>query len=295
MRRNWPFRAGRRIGGCANWQVNLANPGDSVTMQQAAWNAIKATVDPTDFPNSVAIGELGINDSAYRNTNTAACTWTTSSTTVTINSQTASQISAGQVVTGTGIPANTTVVSVTWSGVTQTSFVLSATPTQAGTSGTLTFTCNAASVQTALTNLWNSMLSAGVKKVIAMTVPLGAATSLSSFSQAIVNAVNTWMRTPGNLPSGVSLCDNAADTRLSAGAPSGYQTNDGLHWTDAGYGVYAQNAAFGTNATSAPTAVGAASLASALGITAAPTSISGTFGAFTSHGQFTGNFGLFAA
>ncbi|MGA2232319.1 MAG: hypothetical protein ABSH22_15585 [Tepidisphaeraceae bacterium] len=293
IRRNWPMRAGKRLGRTANWQINISQSGNSVTMQQAAWNNINGVVDTADFSNSVAIGEVGVNDVGYRNSSTATCTWSTTGNSVTINSQTYPQICAGQTVTGTGIPANTTVEFVTWNGASQVGFTLSNTPTVAGSSGTLTFTCNANSIQTALYNLWTSMLGAGVKQVIAMTIPLGASAGVNA---TMVNAVNTWMRTPGNLPAGVFLCDNAADTRLSGGAPAGYQATDELHWTDAGYGVYAQNAAFGTNPTLAPSAVGTGGLASALGIGgASPISFFGNFGTFSMRGQFAGNFGVFAA
>jgi hypothetical protein len=264
LHRNWPNKALRRIGGRVNWAINIAQQGNSIAQQQAAWNLISASVDATDFTNVIAMGEIGINDAQFHRI--TAVTGNLNGTTTISGISSMTQIVVGQVVTDSttpgNIPANTVVQSVNIAG----SSCVVSNICGTATGDNLTFTSNATSVERGLTNLWNSMLTAGVTKIIAMTIPLGPATALDPTGISIVNAVNAWMRNPANIPSNVTICDNAADTRLGTSAPSGYQSSDGLHWTDAGYSVYAQNAALGTNATFAPSAVGKGSISSALGL-----------------------------
>jgi hypothetical protein len=71
----------------------------------------------------------------------------------------------------------------------------------------------AATIQTSLLTLWNSMLAGGATNVVALTI--APATSLSSSQETVRQTVNAWMTTPGNLPAGVTVCNNAADPRLS--------------------------------------------------------------------------------
>ena len=96
----------------------------------------------------------------------------------------------------------------------------------------------AATIQSSLAGIWSSMLANGATAVLALTI--APASSLTGGQEAVRQAVNAWMTTPGNVPAGVTVVDNAADPRL---VTSGYADVDGLHWTDAGYGVYAANAA----------------------------------------------------
>lgn len=108
-----------------------------------------------------------------------------------------------------------------------------------GTSGTGTSTSPATG---SLLYLCNYMLAHGATNVVAMTIApsVSGSLQLTSSQETVRQAVNAWMTTPGNLPPGVTVCDNASDARLTN---IYYMASDGLHPNDAGYGVYSQNAA----------------------------------------------------
>lgn len=118
-----------------NWDVN-----DKEGLSQAAYDvrvATASTVDVTGMLNSGVVYDSGIvqdtvtdhDSSAGGTSRTASVTTTLSSTTITAASGTFSSADVGNTITGTGIPAGTTIATYTSS----TTVVLSAAATAAGT------------------------------------------------------------------------------------------------------------------------------------------------------------------
>jgi len=95
---------------------------------------------------------------------------------------------------------------------------------------------SAAAVQSGLTSLAGQILSGGASQVFFLSIAPSSSTTGSA--ETVRQTVNAWLLA-GGIP-GITVIDNAADPRL---AVPGYADPDGLHFSDSGYGVYAENTA----------------------------------------------------
>ena len=105
---------------------------------------------------------------------------------------------------------------------------------------------SAATVLASLQSLSTQIAAGGASSAYFLTI--APALILNSSQEAVRQSVNASLK--AGAITGVTIIDNASDPRLqipagstqgTTGPTNGYNDTDGLHWQDAGYGVYAEN------------------------------------------------------